>query len=108
MCLSVCGVIGSGLGIPGRIEDILIIICDRPMHKKKYSYFVEQKKFDRDRTRTCNPRLRKPMPSPLGHTAAVIYQQKTLSGIKIETQCFVDIDYASSSLTSVDSYFTDI
>ena len=24
---------------------------------------------DRDRTRTCNPRLRKPMPYPLGHTA---------------------------------------
>ena len=29
------------------------------------------KNVDRDRTRTCNPRLRKPMPSPLGHTAAV-------------------------------------
>ena len=29
-----------------------------------------KKCIDRDRTRTCNPRLRKPMPSSLGHTAA--------------------------------------
>ncbi len=27
---------------------------------------------DRDRTRTCNPRIRSPMPYPLGHTTVVI------------------------------------
>ena len=35
---------------------------------------ISCKNIDRDRTRTCNPRLRKPMPSPLGHTAVVAWK----------------------------------
>ena len=42
-----------------------------------------KKKFDRDRTRTCNPQIRSLMPYPLGHTTLSFLLCLTFSNSKI-------------------------
>ena len=38
---------------------------------KAHNYLTEEKIFDPDRTRTCNPQIRSLMPYPLGHKAGL-------------------------------------
>ena len=52
------------------------------------------KYFDRDRSRTCNPRIRSTVPYPLGHTILVIHKSREF---KIELQA-ATVDYGEIAI----------
>ena len=65
----------------GRVRICRVLFKNQHLNKKKHRHLINHevcmvKYFDRDRTRTCNPRIRSTVPYPLGHTTLVIYKMR--------------------------------